>query len=126
VFLLNDGSARPFIAKVDAAERLTSELHRYQQWIQAWEHSVTSPTFHSHLGSAAISYLLQPAPDAEGAPAPTLEDRLEELRCSEWTQPIAASRQLAGDLFHAVNRAAEFPAQHRAAPRRFLARLAGS
>ena len=93
--------------------------------------NVTSPTFHTHLGSAAISYLLQPAPDGEGAPAPSLEDRLEVLRGSEWTGPIEASRQLAGDLFQAVSapRIGWVILNSRpttAAPRRFLARLADS
>jgi hypothetical protein len=105
VFLLNDGSAQPFVAKVDEAEQLTSELRRYQQWIQNWEPSVTTPTFHAHLGSAAISYRLQSAADGDGAPAPTLEDCLERLRSSEWVSPIEKSTQIADDLFQAIARA---------------------
>ena len=107
VFLLNDGSAQPFVAKVDAVEPLTSEIRRYQQWIQTWEPSVTNPIFHSHLGSAAISYRLHAAPDGHGAPAPTLEDKLEQLRLSEWSAPIATSVQLAADLFLALHRAVD-------------------
>lgn len=105
VFLLNDGSAQPFVAKVGEAEQLTSELRRYQQWIQDWEPSVTTPTFHSHLGGAAISYRLQSAPDGNGIPAPTLEECLERLRSSEWVKSIESSTQEARDLFQAVGRA---------------------
>lgn len=105
VFLLNDGSAQPFVAKIDDAEQLTSELRRYRQWIQNWEPSITTPTFHAHLGSAAVSYRLQSAPDGDGAPAPTLEDCLERLRSSEWVTPIETSKQVANDLFQAVGRA---------------------
>lgn len=105
VFLLNDGGANPFIAKVDDAERLSTELRKYQQWIRDWEPSVTTPTFHAHLGSAAVSYRLQSAPDTSGAPAPTLEDRLERLRRWEWTEPIATSRTEASDLFQGIGRA---------------------
>jgi len=103
VFLLNDGTAQPFVTKVDEAERLTSELRRYREWIAAWEPSVTDPTFHSHLGSAAISYRLHAAPDGDGVPAPTLE----ELRSSEWGRPMATSIQMAGDLFLAMTRAVD-------------------
>ncbi|HVT87721.1 MAG TPA: phosphotransferase [Tepidisphaeraceae bacterium] len=105
VFLLNDGSAQPFVAKVGDAEQLTSELRRYRRWIQNWEPSVTTPTFHAHLGSAAVSYRLQSAPDGNGTPAPTLEDCLEKLRSCEWVNPIETSTQLANDLFQAVSRA---------------------
>jgi hypothetical protein len=105
VFLLNDGTAQPFVAKVGDAEQLTSELRRYREWIENWEPSVTAPTFHSHLGSAAISYRLQSDPNGNGAPAPTLEDCLEKLRASEWGNPIEATTQTANDLFQATGRA---------------------
>lgn len=107
VFLLNDGSAQPFVAKIDASERLRPELQRYHRWIEDWEPNVTNPTFHAHRGSAAISYRLQPAADATGIPAPTLEEGLEKLRSSEWTRPPETSSALAHDLFIAITRSIE-------------------
>src|SRR5262249_13580265 len=84
VFLLNDGSSQPFVAKVGDAEELGTEIRRDRDWVADWEPNVTSPTFHAHSGSAAITYRLQATPDVEGHPAPTLEDRLEQLRSAEW------------------------------------------
>lgn len=104
VFLLSDGRAQPFVAKVHDAEDLHAELDRYQRWIQEWEPSVTSPTFHAHQGSAAIAYRLQAAPDGNGQPAPTLEDSLEGLRSEEWTRPLEETKAKASDLLQAVGR----------------------
>ena len=102
---MSDGRTQPFVAKVDNSEELVAELGRYQRWIQEWEPIVTSPTFHTHLGSAAISYRLQAAPDGHGQPAPTLEDRLEELRSADWNRPIEETKEKASDLFQATSRA---------------------
>ena len=107
VFLLNDGANDPFVVKIDESERLVDEIKRYQRWIQHWEPNVTSPAFHTHLGSAALSYRLQPDPDGKGTPAPTLDDRLESLRAAEWTEPIETTRRLSDDLLIAVNRAVD-------------------
>jgi hypothetical protein len=107
VFLLSDGRAQPFVAKVDDAEVLVEELGRYKRWIQEWEPSVTSPTFHAHLGSAAVSYRLQAAPDGNGQPAPTLEDCLEDLRSAEWTRPMEETIGRASDLLQATSRAVD-------------------
>jgi hypothetical protein len=107
VFLLSDGRAQPFVAKVDEAEELVAELGRYQRWIQEWEPSVTSPSLHAHQGSAAISYRLQAAPDGNDQPAPTLEDRLEGLRSAEWNDPLEETNTKASDLFQATSRAVD-------------------
>ncbi len=104
VFSLSDGRAQPFVAKIDEAEQLVEELRRYQRWIQDWEPSVTSPTFHAHQGSAAISYRLQAAPDGNGQPAPSLEKCLEDLRSAEWTSPLEETKTRAFDLFQATSR----------------------
>jgi hypothetical protein len=107
VFLLDDGSAQPFVAKVGKDELLKTEVQRYQEWIENWETSVTNPRFHFHLGSAAISYRLQAAPDGDGTPAPTLEDSLERLRLAEWGDPPELSTQMASDIFRAIAWAAD-------------------
>jgi hypothetical protein len=107
VFLCTDGHAQPFVAKVDDAEELVKELGRYQRWIREWEPSVTTPTFHAHQGSAAISYRLQAAPDGDGQPAPTLEDCLEALRSAEWNSPLEETKTKASDLFQAASRAVD-------------------
>ncbi len=107
VFLCTDGRIQPFVTKVDDAEELVEELGRYQRWIQEWEPSVTTPTFHAHQGSAAISYRLQAAPDGNGQPAPTLEDCLESLRSAEWNSPLEETMSKASDLFQATGRAVD-------------------
>lgn len=107
VFLLTDGRAQPFVAKVHDADELHKELDRYERWIRGWEPFVTSPAFHAHQGSAAIAYRLQAAPDGNGEPAPTLEDCLERLRSMEWTSPLEEVKAKASDLLQAVGRAAD-------------------
>jgi hypothetical protein len=107
VFLLDDGSSQPFVAKVGDPEELGLEVRRYQDWIAQWETSVTSPNFHAHSGSAAITYRLQSAPDAGGHPAPTLEDRLDQLRAAEWNETLEQCERLAYDLYLAVERAVD-------------------
>lgn len=105
VFLLNDGSSQPFVAKVGDTEILASEVRRFQEWIRDWEPNVTDPALHSHSGSAAVTFRLQAAPDIEGIPAPSLEQRLEELRLAEWTQSLENCVRKADDLYLAVERA---------------------
>jgi hypothetical protein len=105
VFLLSDGFSQPFVAKVGDAELLTLELERYHTWIASWETCVTQPTFHAHLGCAAIAYRLQSSADGAGAPAPTLEDRLEQLRLAELNPQIDKAGQMADDLYQALVRA---------------------
>jgi hypothetical protein len=110
VFMLSDGTTQPFVAKVGEAESLSAELQRYRKWVQNWEPSVTHPTFHSHVGrAAAISYRLQATPDGNGAPAPTLEDCLEQLRMSEWNSSVSIDKTLqkSDDLFVALERIIE-------------------
>lgn len=109
VFMLSDGITHPFIAKVGEAELLKGEISGYRQWIKNWEPSITDPAFHSHVGSAAISYRLQTAPDGNHTPAPTLEERLEQLRLSERLSSISIQQthQTANDLFQALTRAIE-------------------
>ena len=109
VFMLSDGIAQPFVAKVGEAELLKGEISSYQQWIKNWEPSITDPTFHSHVGSAAISYRLLAAPDGNHAPAPTLEDRLEQLRLSERisSNSIQQTQLTANDLFQGLTRVIE-------------------
>jgi hypothetical protein len=105
VFLLSDGRAQPFVAKLALAEELAEEHNRYARWIQYWEPLVTNPTFHAHQGSAAISFRLHSAADGNSRPAPTLEDCLEGLRSAEWSSPIEEAKARASDLFHATSRA---------------------
>jgi len=109
VFMLSDGITQPFVAKVGDTELLTAEIRGYRQWIQNWEPSITDPDFHSHVGSAAISYRLQAAPDGNHAPAPTLDDCLERLRLSEWVSSISIeqTQQTANDLFQGLTRVIE-------------------
>lgn len=107
VFLLSDGRTHPFVAKVDDVKELVEEFRRYKLWVQAWEPSITSPTFHAHEGSAAISYRLQAAPDGNGQPAPTLEDCLKGLRTAEWNSPTEEIVNRSSDLFQATSRAVD-------------------
>lgn len=107
VFLLS-GAPQPFIVKVNDPERLKEEFQNSQRWIADWEPGTTAPALHSHLGAAAISYRLQPAADATGEPAPTLEECLENLRRDE-TYEADRSKVARGadDLFKAIARAAD-------------------
>ncbi len=107
IFLLNDGSSQPFVAKVGELEELGAEIRRYRDWVADWEPNGTSPTFHAHSGSAAITYRLQASPDIEGHPAPTLEDRLDKLRSAEWIESLEKCDSMANDLYLAVERAAD-------------------
>ena len=95
------------MAKLDDTERLTNELQKYNKWIKNWESSATNPTLHTHLGSAAITYRLQSAADNVATPAPTLDEQLEQIRLSEWTQPIETTSLIASDVFQAVTRAVD-------------------
>ncbi len=106
VFMLSDGTTQPFVAKVGETELLSSELQKYRKWVQNWEPSITDPAFHSHVGSAAISYRLQATPDGNAAPAPTLEDCLEQLRMSEWNSLVSIDQTLqkSNDMFVALSR----------------------
>lgn len=109
VFMLSDEITQPFVAKVGDAELLKAEISGYRQWIKNWEPSITDPAFHSHVGSAAISYRLQAAPDGNHTPAPTLEEGLEQLRLSERipSVSIGQTQQTANDLFQALSRVIE-------------------
>jgi hypothetical protein len=109
VFMLSDGIAQPFVAKVGEAELLKGEINGYRKWIKNWEPSVTDPLFHSHVGSAAISYRLQATPDGNHTPAPTLEECLEQLRLSEGIASITVAliHQTANDLFQGLTRVIE-------------------
>ena len=102
VYLLTDGTTQPFVAKIDECDLLTKELERYRQWIQDWVPAVISPTYHSHLGAAAISYRLQPDPDSHAQPAPTLERCLDQICLSEWCDDINTCRQRASDIYVAL------------------------
>ena len=94
--------AQPFVAKVDSAEQLKDEVGRYQKWIAEWEVSGTSLMFHTHLGSAAIAYRLQVAPDGECVPAPTLEEKLKELRLAESVKTTEECRRTADDIYQCL------------------------
>lgn len=109
VFMLSDGITQPFVAKIGEAELLKGEISGYRQWIKNWEPSITDPAFHSHVGSAAISYRLQAAPDGNHAPAPTLEDCLEQLRLSERlsSNSIEQTQHTANDLLQGLTRVIE-------------------
>lgn len=97
VFLLSDGRAQPFVAKVDDVPQLVEELRRYRQYIAEWEPN-SSPRFHSHQERAAISYRLHAVPGRIGQPAPTLDDCLEELRAAEWKSDLDDITSKAHDL----------------------------
>lgn len=108
VFLVNNGGSHAFVSKIGESEHLVREILSYQDWIKDWEPSATNPSFHSHLQCAAITYRVQATPDVQGHPAPTLEDRLEDLRSAEWTQSLEKCNILADDLYVALDRSVDY------------------
>lgn len=82
--LAPDDDGTPFVAKVDAVERLRDEMQRFRRYAERWDSSL-KPCLHFHSGISLILFGLVECPDKPGQPAPTLEETLESMfYCEHW------------------------------------------
>ena len=77
-----DDDGAPLIAKVDAVDRLSDEMSRFQRYAQRWDNAL-NPQLHFHSGTSLIIFGLVESADSPGRPAPTLEETLESMFYSE-------------------------------------------
>lgn len=98
-----DDDGTPLVAKVDAVDRLSDEMRRFQRYAQKWD-AALSPQLHYHAGTSLIIFGLVESPESPGRPAPTLEETLETMfYCEHWPESYIGPDE--NELRELVNRA---------------------
>lgn len=77
----------PLVVKLNDPAKLRDERRRYDEWIKGWDNGEVQAQLHCHGGATGLVYRLVRHAGRAGDPAPTLEDRLRELRSLEmWSR----------------------------------------
>lgn len=103
--LTPDDDGAPLVAKIDAADRLSDEMHRFKRYAQKWDASL-NPQLHYHAGTSLIIFGLVESPDSPGKPAPTLEEKLRDVFYGEhWAGEYQGPDE--GELRKLIDRAVQ-------------------